>query len=125
MLGTATLRAPAKRPSGAPRIAAMQWLIEIKAFDVDGGVVEDDDAAAGELFERFEHGVVARLEGLAHLRVHAQGDELAGKFCGHLARLGKNLQTDGSRRLHESRAAAIGAGLAQRALERLPHALAR
>src|SRR5207244_13406574 len=106
--------------------AATIWLIDVVLLPVEGGVGLDDDVFVRVLLAVVDEHGRAGLERFGNLRMHAKRNARAFRIGGgHLARLSLDFVAKRWRRLDHAGAGAVGARLAEDALERLLGALAR
>src|SRR4051812_17663184 len=85
---------------------------------VEQGIRLHGDVVAHHRAEVLEDGRLLAAEGLGDVGVDAQGHRLSGEMGRELPHLVVDLGADGGDALHHAAARAIGAGLAQRALQR-------
>src|SRR5258708_15005186 len=102
-----------------------RYSVDVVLLPMEGGVGLDDDVLVRGLLEFVDEHGLRVLQGFGDFRIHADGKVRAFVFGGsHLARFGLDFVAQRGNGLDHAGAGAIGAGLAENALERLLGALA-
>ena len=112
------------RPSLAELMVNADRSVDIELLLVHGRIALHDDRALGHFFHLVQQAAIVGLQFLGYVGMHAQHNVLVFEMLGDLPHLHVDLIANGGDGLHIAGRLAVRTGRADRAFERLLHALA-